>query len=473
MPQQQQQQQQQKQPDQHTYEEFQEIVKNYFDPASQQQQICSASQSHSSASEAQQQIQQSNNSASYSILAAPDAAARIQLKQMALQQAREARPTEPFETGSSVEYSSLMSTFDAAVAGEALDAREKLLELAKWFKGSAHKIVAGHSMYRDDPEGNYAKARSRLDQLFRLHHNSFSATIEQIIQGKQLAPFDYKGHLALFAELSQAHSMVNSTGNEEFDRPDVVRKIVNSRLEHYSTKFWIKDGKKIRQTGKAMSFEDLLDELQNWMVVLVNRGANEKHEQSNNNSSNGNNNINGGKNSARVNATSSRGKGSSKQPVQQAQPETMAQHIMSSPPQQQSTIRCGVCDSLHDTNDCQLLANLSIDERLQRLGQKGLCFHCFRRGHTARNCTQKPRCNSCNRLHNTLMCQRRTEYRNGMQNELPFQPAHQSNQPAQYASTPAQNTAYPAQNNTQASVPPPHGPPVQPSAPAAATHPII
>ena len=267
--------------------------------------------------------------------------------------------------------------------------------------------------------------------------------------------------------------MVNSTGNEEFDRPDVVRKVVNSRLEHYSTKFWIKDEKKIRQTGKAMSFEDLLDELQKWMVVLINRGANEKHEQSNSNSSNGNNNINGGKQSARINATSSRGKGAPKQPSQQAQqPETMAQHIMNSPQQQQPTIRCSICESLHDTNDCQLLANLSIDERLQRLGQKGLCFHCFHRGHTARNCTQKPRCKSCNRLHNTLMCQRGSEYRNGMQNQIPFQSTPQNFQSAQNAATSAQNAAPSTQNN-HAAAPPPHGPPVQPSAPAAATHPII
>ena len=262
--------------------------------------------------------------------------------------------------------------------------------------------------------------------------------------------------------------MVNSTGNEaEFDRRDVVRKIVNRRLEHYSTKFWVKDEKKIRQTGKGMSFEDLLEELQKWMVVLINRGVNEKQPEENNSNSSNNNN-NGGKQTARVNATTSRGKGAPRQPSQQAQQsETMAQHIANSPQQQQPTIRCGVCDSLHDTNDCQLLANLSIDERLQRLGQKGLCFHCFQKGHTARNCTQKPKCKSCNRLHNTLMCQRRTEYRNGMQNQIPFQPMSQNVQLTQNAA--------PAtfQNNNHASAPPPHGPPVQPSAPVAATHPVI
>ena len=335
-------------------------------------------------------------------------------------------------------------------------------------------IISGHSMYRDDPEGNYAKARSKLDQLFRLHRDSFSATVEQITKGKQLAPLDYKGHLALFAELSQAYSMVNSTGNEaEFDRRDVVRKIVNRRLEHYSTKFWVKDEKKIRQTGKGMSFEDLLDELQKWMVVLINRGVNEKQHEEHNSS----NNDNGGKQTARVNATTSRGKGGPRQQSQQAQqPETMAQHIENSPPQQQPTTRCNICNSLHDTNECHVLANMTeVDDRVKKIGEKGLCFHCLQPGHTARLCTQKPKCNVCHKRHNTLLHQRRMSYnqvRTIQDNSIPFQQSSQ-NAPSFGPYPPAQNAADPARINHQMSAPPPHGPPVQPSAPTAATHPII
>ena len=78
-----------------------------------------------------------------------------------------------------MDYSVLMSQFDAVTAGDALDAREKLLELSLWFKGHAKQIVSSYTMYQTDPEGNYAKARSKLDNLFRLHHDSFDTTFRK------------------------------------------------------------------------------------------------------------------------------------------------------------------------------------------------------------------------------------------------------------------------------------------------------
>ena len=146
--------------------------------------------------------------------------------------------------------------------------------------------------------------------------------------------------------------------------------------------------------------------------------------------------------SANATTTYEGGNVQSKQAASQnVQEQSMAQHIANSPAQQQPTIRCGICNSLHNTNDCQLLASLSVNERLQRLGEKGLCFHCFQRGHTAKFCTQKPRCQLCNRLHNTLMHQRRDEFLQGMQqSQMEFQPMTQNAPPAQDATASTKNS---------------------------------
>ena len=124
-----------------------------------------------------------------------------------------------------------------------------------------------------------------LKQLFHLHRDSFCSTIKKITKGKQIAPLYYEGHLALYAELSEAQAMVNATGNNtEFNRRNIICDIVVARLEHYATKFWTKDEKRIRKTGKPFTFKDLLKELQKWMVILTNRSINEKrHDNSNNN----------------------------------------------------------------------------------------------------------------------------------------------------------------------------------------------
>ena len=223
--------------------------------------------------------------------------------------------------------------------------------------------------------------------------------------------------------------------------------------------------------GKAMSFEDLLGELPKWMVVLINRGVNEKDHESNNN-------INSdGKHTANINTTTS-----------------MANHITNSPPKQQTTIHCGICNSFHETFECQSLINLSVDDRVKKLGEKGLCFHCFQRGHIARDCVQRPVCSICHKPHNTLMHKRKTIHNQGEQTSQSsprFQPFMQNALPAQNVAPQAQNVApqaqnvqqnaipfqpfaaLPAQISQQMTMPPPQAPTVESSAPPAATHPII
>ena len=254
--------------------------------------------------------------------------------------------------------------------------------------------------------------------------------------------------------------MVSATGNStEFHRRDVIQDIINSRLDHLSTKFWTEDEKRYRETGRAFTFDDLLVEVQKWLVILGNKGINEK-VQTNSGQTNKNNKT------ANVNSTTTKGK-KDVQAAQQEQATTnsttsMASHIANSPKQQQSTTRCGICDSIHETSDCHILVNSSVDDRIKKLGEKGLCYHCLQSGHTARYCTQRPACNVCKKPHNTLMHREKMVYnqnRSTAPNNIPLQQLIQ-NPPPTHPYAPMSATA-----------PPPHGPSVQ--APAPSTHPII
>ena len=378
----------------------------------------------------QQQLQQQQNpNYSASLLMAQQNTAKLHQKQMALNHARETRPEHPFESGTSIEYATHIRSFESATKGDALDSREKLLELAKWFKGSARRIINSYVVDESDPDGNLAKAKSELDLLFRHHRDSFTATIKQITRGKQIAEDDYKGHMDLYSQLKEAQSMVRATGSEaEFQRRDVIQEILHYRLAHLSKTFWMEDERRHSETGHQFVFDDLLVQIRKWLVVLANMGAVTMRQN------NENNNNSGGKQMASANATTTYEGGnvrSQQAASQNVQEQSMAQRIANSSPKQQPTTRCGICDSLHDTSDCQLLANISVNERLQRLSEKGLCFHCFQRGHTAKFCTQKPRCQLCNRRHNTLMHQRRDEFLQGMQQkQMECQPMMQNAPPA-------------------------------------------
>ena len=78
-----------------------------------------------------------------------------------------------------------MSAFDAATDSDALDAKDKLFELTKWFTGPAGKIVNAHNVTADK-EVAYGLARSELDVFFSQHRDSFSETLKKVKKGKQI-----------------------------------------------------------------------------------------------------------------------------------------------------------------------------------------------------------------------------------------------------------------------------------------------
>ena len=81
-----------------------------------------------------------------------------------------------------------------------------------------------------------------------------------------------------------------------------------------------------------------------------------------------------------------------------------AQRVAASPPLKQSTTRCGVCNSFHETAECATLAHLEPDAKVEKLKEKKLCFHCLQSGHEARQCDRKrPRCVVCHKAHHTVL----------------------------------------------------------------------
>ena len=167
-------------------------------------------------------------------------------------------------------------------------------------------------------------------------------------------------------------------------------------------------------TGTQLGLNDLITEVTSWMSILSNRGIQAKPAAT-----------------SKIAATSTASGASS--------PSTSyAQRLVTSPPQQQPTCVCGLCGSVHETQSCNLLINATVEERVNRLHAKGLCFHCFQSGHTAKNCIQRPKCGipNCGKTHATLLHDRQVMRPAPDPNALPFRP-FQPQPPAVNVSVPA------------------------------------
>ena len=89
---------------------------------------------------------------------------------------------------------------------------------------------------------------------------------------------------------------------------------------------------------------------------------------------------------------------------EKGQQASYAQRVATSPPLRQSTTRCGICNSFHETAECATLAHMEPDAKVEKLKEKKLCFHCLQSGHEARQCDRKrPRCVVCHKAHHTVL----------------------------------------------------------------------
>ena len=93
----------------------------------------------------------------------------------------------------------------------------------------------------------------------------------------------------------------------------------------------------------------------------------------------------------------------------QTAPQTYASRLVNSPPKTQQTTTCNECGGLHETALCNVLIAMTVEQRLDALTKRGLCYHCLNPGHRASSCTQRPTCQKCNRRHSTLLHDRKFE----------------------------------------------------------------
>jgi hypothetical protein len=344
----------------------------------------------------------------------------IRLKDLAYRRMVDARPREPFARGSSIDFTMHMALFNAATDDRTLNSGDKLQEMLQWFAGDAKRIVQNHYMSRDKDMA-LASAISELESIYKESRDSFSATIQRISRGKQIAANDHDGHVALYSELREAQTVVKvSASPDEFNRRDIIRQVLASRLTHLTDRFWREDEKSTRREGRPYGFEDLLREIGIWISILRAKGVDYAAPE---------------KKAPQIAAVTSSN-------VSEKKKSTYNNVVAHSPPKTQpQAVQCNLCGTRHSTQDCNVLGEQSVEQRVETLMKKGLCFHCMCPGHSARMCTDKPICAKCGKRHATLLHDRKYDApqqrarSNLSSSALPFRPTTSST--ANPSTTPA------------------------------------
>ena len=66
-------------------------------------------------------------------------------------------------------------------------------------------------------------------------------------------------------------------------------------------------------------------------------------------------------------------------------------------------IPCAMCGKAHDLESCKLYLDMNVKARKELAKSKGLCFGCLVRGHIARDCKGRKKCDTCERSHPTSL----------------------------------------------------------------------
>ena len=316
----------------------------------------------------------------------------LRRKQIAAQTAREARPAKKFCSETPMEFRNTLSRFYLAVDNVGMNARMKLNEMGHWFGGSAAEFVECH-VSNPDAEMGYAQAISQLESLFGGNCDSALPLVKQLSQGKAIGENDLDGHLQLLSKLWMAESVAQRLGQrDQLDRRESIAEIAEARVRHIAKEIWKEDARRqIASLGRGMDFDTLKAMVKMHITILQNKRTLLP--------------INQVKVSSVEVVSQQVGQDGSGQAVGRENEgwRSYSKALKDSPEAKQSTIRCNVCNQYHATELCNVLLEMSPDERVTRLRDRKLCFHCLEKGHFKPSCKNIPTCDICGRRHNTLV----------------------------------------------------------------------
>ena len=284
----------------------------------------------------------------------------IRARELGMKEMEASRPKTPVGILDSADYIILRHKFVEATSNQCLSPRDKLRELQRWFARPASDLVdaAIMGMTTANAQQQLDKCLENLDKLFNTRSDTLRTTFDAITSKGTLRHNDYIGHKSLCCSLIRAKAVANVCGMlNECDDSATIRSIIDARVPHLADEFWSRIA---RNGNRPPTFDYLIKEIDFWATWNLTKGPDASV-------------------SFEGNCQSSPGE----------KPEN-----------------CNICNGFHHSHHCSVLEAMhDVGQRVKKLAKKSLCFHCFKPGHSARLCTEKPICSKpqCTRRHATLL----------------------------------------------------------------------
>ena len=189
-----------------------------------------------------------------------------------------------------------------------------------------------------------------------------------------------------------AESVAQSLGQRnQLDRRESIAAIAEARVKHIAKEIWKMDADRQERDMGGMLYDDLKAMVKRQITILQNKRTLLPINQ-----------VKVSSVEAVAQQTGQDGCGQACGKGNEGL-RSYCKALKDSPEAKQSTIRCNVCNQYHATELCNVLLEMSPDERVTRLRDRKLCFHCLEKGHFKPSCKNVPTCDICGRRHNTLV----------------------------------------------------------------------
>ena len=280
----------------------------------------------------------------------------IRARELGMKEMETSRPKTPISVLDSADYIILRHKFVEATNNRCLSPKDKLRELQRWFAKPASYLVdaAIMGMTTANAQQRLDECMENLDKLFNSRSDTLQTTFDAITNKGALQHDDYMGHKALCCSLIRAKAVARVCDLlHECDEPATIRSIIDARVPHLADEFWSRNA---RNRNGPPTFDYLIEEIDFWATWNLMKGPDPVSFEEN----------------------------------RQFFPEG----------------NCNICDGFHHSHHCHVLEAMNdVGQRVKKLMERSLCFHCFKPGHSARLCTEKPTCArpQCARRHATLL----------------------------------------------------------------------
>ena len=220
------------------------------------------------------------------------------------------------------------------------------------------------------------------EEFYALHILTAAERIQPLIKKGEIEKDDVDGLINLMSDLKKIANEARIAGMaRELDRADIVRDLMLGKVPFMADEFYKKEARKKRKEPTfRMKFQDVVDVVLERAQILKAQGKTSRPAQG-----------------AKV-AAASTNIGS----------RDYSGVVRNSPPKIQpplpAKVVCVICQFGHATETCEKLSRMTVEERLEEIRRRGLCFNCFSGRHISRRCDQqRAKCGSCEKPHHTLL----------------------------------------------------------------------